>query len=181
MLRATAARYGLTMRLLVTGGAGFIGANFVHGCGARACGDGARRPDLCRQPRSRWPRSRPIVRLVRGDITDADLVSELVAEADAVVKFAAETHNDNSLRNPEPFLRTNLIGTYTLLEAVRRHDKRYHHISTDEVFGELPLGDSSKFKEGTPYNPSSPYSATKAGSDHLVRAWVRSFGVRATV
>ena len=91
-----------------------------------------------------------------------------------VVHFAAESHNDNSLRDPSPFLQTNLIGTYTLLEAVRRHDTRYHHISTDEVYGDLELDDPARFTESTPYNPSSPYSSTKAGSDLLVRAWVRS-------
>ena len=95
--------------------------------------------------------------------------------------FAAESHNDNSLADPSPFLQTNLIGTFTLLEAVRAHDVRYHHISTDEVYGDLELDDPERFTEATPYNPSSPYSATKAGSDLLVRAWVRSFGVRATI
>ena len=95
--------------------------------------------------------------------------------------FAAESHNDNSLDDPSPFVRTNLIGTFTLLEAARRHDVRYHHISTDEVYGDLELDDPKKFTEDTPYNPSSPYCATKAGSDLLVRAWVRSFGLRATI
>ncbi|MDN5804740.1 MAG: dTDP-glucose 4,6-dehydratase, partial [Microlunatus sp.] len=104
-----------------------------------------------------------------------------VADADVVVHFAAESHNDNSLRDPSPFLSTNVIGSYTLLEAVRRHQTRYHHISTDEVYGDLELDDPAKFTDQTPYNPSSPYSATKASSDLLVRAWVRSFGVRATI
>ena len=105
----------------------------------------------------------------------------LVAEHDAVVHFAAESHNDNSLDNPEPFVRTNLVGTFTILEAVRRAGVRLHHVSTDEVYGDLELDDPSRFTESTPYNPSSPYSASKAGSDMLVRAWVRSFGVRATI
>jgi dTDP-glucose 4,6-dehydratase len=98
-----------------------------------------------------------------------------------VVHFAAESHNDNSLDDPGPFIRTNLVGTYELLEAARRHGTRLHHVSTDEVYGDLDLDDSERFTEDTPYNPSSPYSASKAGSDHLVRAWVRSFGVRATI
>jgi dTDP-glucose 4,6-dehydratase len=97
------------------------------------------------------------------------------------VHFAAESHNDNSLRDPSPFVTTNLVGTYTILEAVRRHGKRLHHISTDEVYGDLELDDPRKFTPDTPYNPSSPYSSTKAGSDLLVRAWVRSFGVAATI
>jgi dTDP-glucose 4,6-dehydratase len=114
-------------------------------------------------------------------VADASLVDSLVAGADAVVHYAAESHNDNSLRDPRPFLETNIVGTYTLIEAARRHGTRFHHISTDEVYGDLELDDPARFTEQTPYNPSSPYSATKAGSDLLVRAWVRSFGLRATL
>ena len=110
-----------------------------------------------------------------------DLVDRLVADADVVVHFAAESHNDNSLDDPWPFVEANVIGTYRLLEAVRRHDVRLHHVSTDEVYGDLELDDPARFTEQTPYNPSSPYSATKASADLLVRAWVRSFGVRATL
>ena len=98
-----------------------------------------------------------------------------------VVHFAAESHVDNSLHDPAPFIQTNLIGTYTILEAVRKHGARLHHISTDEVFGDLDLDGDDQFTEETPYDPSSPYSATKAGSDLLVRAWARSFGVHATL
>jgi dTDP-glucose 4,6-dehydratase len=171
------------VRLLVTGGAGFIGSNFVH----HTVRD---RPDVeitvldaltyAGDEASLAPVADTIT-FVRGDITDADLVDRLVAGADVVVHFAAESHNDNSLANPWPFVQTNVIGTYTLLEAVRRHDVRYHHISTDEVYGDLELDDPARFTPDTPYNPSSPYSSTKAASDLLVRAWVRSFGVRATI
>jgi dTDP-glucose 4,6-dehydratase len=98
-----------------------------------------------------------------------------------VVHFAAETHVDNALADPEPFLHTNVLGTFTILEAVRRHGVRLHHVSTDEVYGDLTLDDSRRFTESTPYNPSSPYSSTKAAADMLVRAWVRSYGVRATI
>jgi dTDP-glucose 4,6-dehydratase len=168
---------------LVTGGAGFIGSNFVRHVLDHTdahvtvldkltyAGNLASLDDL--------PASR--VTFVQGDICDAALVDRLVSSTDCVVHFAAESHNDNSLRDPSPFLTTNIIGTYTLLEAVRKHATRYHHISTDEVYGDLELDDPERFTENTPYNPSSPYSSTKAGSDLLVRAWVRSFGVLATI
>ncbi len=170
-------------RILVTGGAGFIGSNFVHHL--------VRETDVSitvldkmtyaasREALEGLPTDRVV--LVEGDVADESVVEPLVAQHDAVVHYAAESHNDNSLDDPSPFIRTNLIGTFTILEAVRKHDVRLHHISTDEVYGDLELDDPKRFTEDTPYNPSSPYSASKAGSDHLVRAWVRSFGVRATV
>lgn len=169
--------------LLVTGGAGFIGSNFVHHVVAHTdhrvtvldkLTYAGNRASLAGLPADR-------VELVVGDICDAELVDGLFADADAVVHYAAESHNDNSLHDPRPFLDTNIVGTYTLLEAARRHGTRFHHISTDEVYGDLELDDPDRFTESTPYNPSSPYSSTKAGSDLLVRAWVRSFGVRATI
>jgi dTDP-glucose 4,6-dehydratase len=172
------------MRLLVTGGAGFIGANFVHHTLKF-------HPDYeivvldaltYAGSRDNLPGTGPgQFEFVEGDICDADLVSSLVQRADVVVHFAAESHVDNSLSDPMPFIHTNVVGTYTLLEAVRRFDRRFHHISTDEVFGDLPLDSAIKFTELTPYDPSSPYSATKASSDMLVWAWVRSFGVAATL
>ncbi|WP_156760171.1 dTDP-glucose 4,6-dehydratase [Microbacterium karelineae] len=170
-------------RLLVTGGAGFIGSNFVHHIVAHTDHTvtvldkltyAGNRASLAGLPADR-------VELVVGNIADAPLVDELFARHDAVVHYAAESHNDNSLDDPRPFLDTNVVGTYTLLEAARRHDVRLHHISTDEVYGDLELDDPQRFTETTPYNPSSPYSSTKAASDLLVRAWVRSFGVRATI
>ncbi|MBD8205410.1 dTDP-glucose 4,6-dehydratase [Microbacterium sp. CFBP 8790] len=170
-------------RLLVTGGAGFIGSNFVHHVIAHTDHTVTVLDKLTYAGNRASLEGLPVdrVRLVVGDIADAAAVDPLVAEADAVVHYAAESHNDNSLHDPRPFLDTNIIGTYTLLEAARRHDVRFHHISTDEVYGDLELDDPARFTENTPYNPSSPYSSTKAGSDLLVRAWVRSFGVRATI
>jgi dTDP-glucose 4,6-dehydratase len=170
-------------RVLVTGGAGFIGSNFVHHLVEFTDATvtvldkltyAASRESLDGLPADR-------VRLVVGDVADPEAVDALVAESDAVVHFAAESHNDNSLDNPMPFVQTNLVGTFVLLESVRRHRVRFHHVSTDEVYGDLALDDPKRFTEDTPYRPSSPYSASKAGSDHLVRAWVRSFGVRATI
>ncbi|MFI5778591.1 dTDP-glucose 4,6-dehydratase [Nocardia sp. NPDC051570] len=170
------------MRLLVTGGAGFIGANFVHQTVAERPEVGVVVLDALTYAgnRSSLDAVDDRIEFVRGDIADLELVDRLVAGVDAVVHFAAESHNDNSLARPWPFVQTNIVGTYSLLEAVRRHDVRYHHISTDEVYGDLEADDPA-FTEATPYNPSSPYSATKASSDLLVRAWVRSFGVRATI
>ncbi|HEX6916994.1 MAG TPA: GDP-mannose 4,6-dehydratase, partial [Phycicoccus sp.] len=171
------------MRVLVTGGAGFIGSNFVH----RTL---EARPDAevtvldaltYAGHRESLAGALDRIRFVEGDVADADVVDPLVADADVVVHFAAESHNDNSLADPSPFIRTNLVGTFTLLEAARRHQVRYHHVSTDEVYGDLELDDPTRFTEDTPYTPSSPYSASKAGSDHLVRAWVRSFGLAATI
>ena len=170
-------------KMLVTGAAGFIGANFVHLTVKE-------RPEYqitvldaltyAGNKHNLDPVSDKI-NFVQGDITNAELVNRLVAENDIVVHFAAESHNDNSLKDPWPFVNTNLIGTYNILEAVRKNNKRLHHISTDEVYGDLELDDPNKFTENTPYNPSSPYSSTKAGSDLLVRAWARSFGVKATI
>jgi dTDP-glucose 4,6-dehydratase len=171
------------MKLIVTGGAGFIGANFVHYTLQNKPNYEVTVLDALTYAGNR-DSLRPAgdsVRFVHGDICDAELVDRLVRESDLVVHFAAESHVDNSLADPEPFIRTNLIGTYTILEAVRRNGKRLHHISTDEVFGDLALDANEKFTESTAYDPSSPYSATKAGSDMLVRAWVRSFGVQATL
>jgi dTDP-glucose 4,6-dehydratase len=171
------------MRLLVTGGAGFIGANFVHAAVREHPEVQVTVLDALTYAGSRESLA-PVadeVRLVHGDISDGELVEKLVAESDAVAHFAAETHVDNSLADPEAFLRTNVIGTFTLLEAVRRHGIRLHHVSTDEVYGDLPLDDPIRFTESTAYNPSSPYSSTKAASDMLVRSWVRSYRVRATI
>lgn len=177
-------RYNSYMtKMLITGGAGFIGSNFVHYTLSQRPEyeltvidklTYAGNPDNLASVLDK-------VNFVTGDICDRELMDRLVSETDIVVHFAAESHNDNSLRDPWPFVETNIIGTYTILEAIRKHDKRLHHISTDEVFGDLELDDPNRFTEETPYEPSSPYSSTKAGSDHLVRAWIRSFGIKATI
>ncbi|HUR13910.1 MAG TPA: dTDP-glucose 4,6-dehydratase, partial [Mycobacteriales bacterium] len=161
--------------------AGFIGANFVHWTRANRPEVEITVVDALTYAGNATNLTGADVAFVKGDIADSDLVDDLVRGADLVVHFAAESHNDNSLTDPSPFLRTNVVGTFTLLEAVRRHGKRLHHVSTDEVYGDLKLDDPVRFSEGTPYNPSSPYSATKASSDLLVRAWVRSFGIHATI
>lgn len=172
------------MNLIVTGGAGFIGSNFVHWVVKYqpdvhvtvldALTYAGNRANLVGIPENRMT-------FVHGNICDAALVDELFAKADACVHFAAESHNDNSIAEPSPFLKTNVEGTYMLLDAARKHDVRFHHISTDEVYGDLALDDPARFTEATPYKPSSPYSSTKAASDLLVRAWHRTYGVRTTI
>lgn len=173
-----------TMKLLITGGAGFIGSNFIHHI-------------LGTQPETEIVNLDALTyagnlenlaalkddqryRFVKGDITDAALVDSLVAECDAVVHFAAESHVDRSILGPEAFVRTNILGTFTLLEAARKDNKRLHHVSTDEVFGSL-APDAPAFSETTPYDPRSPYSASKASSDHLVRSYAHTYGLPVTI
>ena len=170
--------------MIVTGGAGFIGSNFCHYVAEH-------HPEVhitvldkltyAGNPANLDGIDADRCELVVGDICDAELVDRLFAQNDCCVHFAAESHNDNSIADPSPFLKTNVEGTYTLLQAARKYDVRLHHISTDEVYGDLALDDPARFTEETPYRPSSPYSSTKASSDLLVRAWVRTFGVRATI
>jgi dTDP-glucose 4,6-dehydratase len=169
------------VKLLVTGGAGFIGSNFVHHVRRERPDWEVVVYDLLTYAGNRANLEGTGAGFIHGDICDAETLGPAVAACDAVVHFAAESHNDNSLHSPWPFVKTNVIGTYTILEAVREHGVRMHHISTDEVYGDLELDDPGRFEPTTPYNPSSPYSATKAGSDMLVRAWARSFGVPVTL
>ncbi len=169
------------MNVLVTGGAGFIGSNFVHLANKKKPDWKITVIDMMGYAGNAANLNSAQCEIVEGNICDAELIDTLVSKSDIVVHFAAESHNDNSLQNPWPFVESNIVGTYTLLEAVRKHDVRFHHISTDEVYGDLELDDPSKFSETSRYNPSSPYSSTKAGSDMLVHAWIRSFGVRATM
>lgn len=170
--------------VIVTGGAGFIGSNFVHWVIENQSGVHVTVLDALTyagNPNNIAGLPQDRMTFVHGDICDAELVDKLAADADAIVHFAAESHNDNSILDPTPFLRTNVEGTFTLLQAARKHDLRFHHISTDEVYGDLALDDPARFTEETAYHPSSPYSSTKASSDMLVRAWVRTYGVRATI
>ncbi len=170
--------------IIVTGGCGFIGSNFVHYVVNH-------HPEVhvtvldkltyAGNKENIVGLSEDRVELVVGDICDKELLDRLVPGHDAIVHYAAESHNDNSIANPEPFLRTNVEGTYCLLEACRKYDIRYHHVSTDEVYGDLALDDPACFTEETPYNPSSPYSSTKAASDLLVRAWTRTYGLKTTI
>ena len=171
------------MKILVTGGAGFIGANFVNYTAKEI-----RDAEVTVVDKLTYAGNKDSIEglsdnvtLVEGDIADPDVIDPLVKDADLVVHFAAESHNDNSLRDPWPFIQSNIIGTYQILESLRRHGGRLHHVSTDEVYGDLELDSPRKFLPGDPYVPSSPYSASKAASDHLVRAWVRSFGLEATL
>ena len=170
--------------IIVTGGCGFIGSNFVHYVVNNhpevhvtvldKLTYAGNKENIAGLPEDR-------VELVVGDICDKGLLDKLVPGHDAIVHYAAESHNDNSIANPKPFLKTNVEGTYCLLEACRKYDVRYHHVSTDEVYGDLALDDPNRFTEETPYNPSSPYSSTKAASDMLVRAWTRTYGLRTTI
>ena len=170
--------------IIVTGGCGFIGSNFVRWVAQN-------HPEVhitvldkltyAGNPENIAGLPESQVELVVGDICDADLLERVVPGHDAIVHYAAESHNDNSIADPEPFVQTNVVGTYRLLEAVRKFGIRYHHVSTDEVYGDLALDEPRRFKPDDPYRPSSPYSSTKASSDLLVRAWARTYGLRATI
>jgi dTDP-glucose 4,6-dehydratase len=170
-------------KLLITGGAGFIGSNFVHFVLDNTSDEvivldslsyAGNLNNLIGFDATRFS-------FVEGDIRNSEDLDPLVSEVDIVVNFAAETHNDNSLVNPGKFVDTNVVGTFKLLESIRKHNVRLHHISTDEVYGDLPLDTKTKFTELSNYLPSSPYSSSKAAGDMLVRAWGRSFGIRYTI
>lgn len=179
--------------IIVTGGAGFIGSNFVHYVYNNFPNVHITILDKLTYAGNQKNIKSILgdrVELIVGDIMDKELVDRLASKADAIVHYAAESHNDNSLNDPSPFIYTNFVGTYTLLEAARKYDLRFHHVSTDEVYGDLPLREDlpghgelpgEKFTEDTKYNPSSPYSSTKAASDLIVRAWIKSFGIKATI
>ncbi|HOZ36699.1 MAG TPA: dTDP-glucose 4,6-dehydratase [bacterium] len=174
------------MKILVTGGCGFIGSNFIHYWLRNHPDDEIFNLDKLtyagRLENLKDVENDPNYHFIKGDICDKELVDKAMADVDIVAHFAAESHVDNSIKDAAPFIMTNLVGTYVLLEAAVKHGvKRFHHISTDEVFGSLELGSNHKFNEQTLYDPSSPYSSSKAGSDHLVRAYYRTFGLPVTI
>src|SRR6185312_15614574 len=172
------------MRLLVTGAAGFIGSNFVRGWSERRPEDHVVALDLLTYAGDRRNLERIDVRLVEGDIGDGELVDRVLAEEeiDVVVNFAAESHNSLAVLDPSRFFRTNVLGTQTLLEAARRHGvARFHHVSTCEVYGDLPLDSADAFTEDSPYRPRTPYNASKAAADHAVRAYFETFELPVTI
>jgi len=173
------------MKILVTGGAGFIGSNFIHYWLQTHPGDQIINFDLLTYAGNiknlEDISSNPNYTFVKGDIADAEQVNSLMPGVDLIVNFAAETHVDRSIKDSADFIRTNVEGTRVLLEAAKNNGGiRFHHISTDEVFGSLGKEDES-FNELTPYDPRSPYSAAKASSDHLVRAYYHTYGLSVTI
>jgi len=176
------------MNLLVTGGAGFIGSNFILYWLKRYPEDKIVNLDKLTYAGNienlKDVEDNKNYKFVKGDICDGELIDDLMKNEniDVVVHFAAESHVDRSILDPAPFIKTNIIGTYTLLEAALKNKiKRFHHVSTDEVFGSLALNSKEKFNENTPYAPRSPYSASKASADHLVRAYYYTYNLPVTI
>ncbi len=172
--------------LLITGGAGFIGSNFVHYWLKNYPQDKVINLDALTYAGNleslKDIEDNPNYVFVEGDINDKTLVEKIMDDVDIVVHFAAESHVDRSILDPQVFVKTNVNGTHTLLDAALKYKvERFHHISTDEVFGSLELGSDKKFDEHTNYDPRSPYSASKAGSDHLVRAYGETYGLPFTL
>jgi dTDP-glucose 4,6-dehydratase len=174
------------MRLLVTGGAGFIGSNFIRYWLKKNPADQIVNLDKLTYAGNlnnlREVKKNPHYHFARGDILDGKLVDRLVKKSDIIVHFAAESHVDRSILGPQVFVKTNVIGTQVLLDAAVKHSiKRFHQVSTDEVFGALSLNSKKKFDENTLYRPGSPYAASKAASDHLVRAYGNTYGLSFTI
>ncbi len=174
------------MKYLITGGAGFIGSNFIHYLFGKYPDCEITNLDKLTYAGNldnlKDIETNPNYKFVKGDICDAALVNELISECDVVVHFAAETHVDRSVLEPQEFIKTNVLGTATLLEAARKAGgKRFHHVSTDEVYGSIPLDSDEVWTEASPYNPRSPYSASKAASDHLARAYFTTFNLPVTI
>lgn len=174
------------MKLLVTGGAGFIGSNFILYWLKKYPQDKIINLDKLTYAGNlenlKSVEKNPNYKFIKGDICDSQLVNKLTRETETIVHFAAESHVDRSINDPSPFIKTNIEGTYVLLEAALKNKvKRFHHISTDEVFGALELNTKQKFNEQSNYNPRSPYSASKAASDHLVRAYFTTYNLPITI
>lgn len=174
------------MKLLVTGGAGFIGSNFIHHWLQQHPDDTLVNLDSLTYAGNlenlQDVEADPRYTFIHGDIRNPETVAAALQGVDIVVHFAAESHVDRSIMDPSSFVTTNVVGTQVLLHAARAANvQRFHHISTDEVFGTLPLDNAAKFNEETPYDPHSPYSASKAGSDHLVRAYGDTYGLPVTI
>jgi len=173
------------MKLLVTGGAGFIGSNFIlywmknHPNDSIVNFDKLTYAGNLKNLKSVW--DNPNYSFIHADICDKEAVAKAMEGIDVIVHFAAETHVDRSIMDATPFIVTNALGTQVLLEAALKNKTRFHHISTDEVFGALSLDDPNKFNENTAYNPRSPYAASKAASDHLVRAYHTTYGLPITI
>ncbi len=174
----------LSKKILITGGAGFIGSNFVHYWVNNYPDHKVVVLDKLTYAGNleNLESVKDKIKFVKGDICDPGIVLQAMVQADMVVHFAAESHVDRSILNPSEFVRTNVLGTQTLLDAARKVNlERFHHVSTDEVFGQIPLESKEKFTEKTPYNPRSPYAASKAASDHLVRSYHITYGLPITI
>lgn len=173
------------MKLLVTGGAGFIGSNFIRFYLAAHPEDTVVNFDALTYAGNlenlAGVDTLDTYQFVKGDITNKDAVAAAMRDVDVVVHFAAESHVDRSITGPEAFVNTNVYGTFVLLEEARKHKTRFHHVSTDEVYGTLSLDGNELFDENSAYTPNSPYAASKAGSDHLVRAYFKTYGLPVTI
>lgn len=175
------------MKILVTGGAGFIGSYFIKYWLSKYPQDSITNLDKLTYAGNlenlKEIENNPNYKFIQGDICDKELVMEITKGMELIVHFAAESHVDNSIEGPEVFVKTNVMGTQNLLEAAHQNGGiRFHHVSTDEVFGELPVDKPElKFNENTPYSPKSPYSASKASSDHFVRAYYHTFKLPVTI
>src|SRR3989338_2552253 len=172
-------------KILVTGGAGFIGSNFIRYWLSRHPGDEMINLDKLTYAGNlenlKDAEGKPGYRFVLGDITNVDIVRDLVRQCDLIVHFAAESHVDRSIIDAGEFIKTNVVGTQLLLQAAKDFDKRMHHVSTDEVYGALSLETKKRFNEASPFNPTSPYAASKAASDHLVMAYHHTHGLSVTI
>lgn len=172
------------MKLLVTGGLGFIGSNFINYWLLNYPEDSIINVDKVTYAANFKNINDPYnknYRLVRADINDKDVMNDLISSSDIIINFAAESHVDSSIASPEAFLKSNYMGVFSILELVRKYDKRFHQISTDEVYGSLPLNTANLFNENSCYNPHNPYSSTKAAADFLIRAYINTYGTKATI